>query len=297
MKTIHALIFLLLALPVSVTAAGPLIAGHSREDGAAIGMLVLPNTATRRIVYNAKVRKAGPPTVEITHNTGTTLNPVTEKIKIPAWEFTESQQRTFGFDPAEVAKAKARAKDADATKAAYQSRIAEGAESTQKARRQREEGVALAAVAREQIAAENRETERREAPARQRLAALLQDESAWRKDPALKRLHDLNLIIGKAVETLREIEDRERTRALLTATPADRLAAATIVAEHPGRFDAESFSAFSSETKRQIEMFAPEKMPEMPHTGQLGAWEAERDRIRFALILKYAEEIRQQDHR
>jgi len=296
MKTLHALLFLLLALPVSVTAAGPLIAGHSRDGGAAIGMLVLPNTATRRIVYNAKVRKAGPATVEITHNTGTTLNPVTEKIKIPAWEFTEAQQRTFGFDPAEVAKAKARAKDADATKAAYQSRIAEDRESTQKARRQREQDVALTAVAREQIAAENRETERREAPARERLAALLQDESAWRKDPALKRLHDLNLIIGKAVETLREIEDRERTRALLMATPADRLAAATIAA-HPGRFDAASFAAFSSETKRQIEMFAPEKMPEMPHTGQLGAWEAERDRIRVALILKYAEEIRQQDRR
>lgn len=253
-----------------------------RAEPPAKPVAVLP--VGSRVFLDATVRRLDAFTARITHATGTAT--------VPAWELSDAQQRNFGFDPAAIAtevarRAAIKQAAADALRRAEEERMA----AAEKARKQKEEDEA----SNERIAAANREVERRDAAvhnaARAKLGALLHDETAWRKDGILKRLHDLNLLIAKAVENLRVMEERQRSRAVLMASPGDQLAAAAL-AGHQGRFSAAEFSVFSPETKRQIETFVPEKLPEMPHTGPLGAWEIERDRIESGVLQQFANEIR-----
>lgn len=260
MKTLLALLFLVLPALRAEPPAKPAV------------LLVVGAQMFR----DATVRKLDAFTARITHANGTAT--------LPAWEFSEAQQRSFGFDPAAVAAEVARR---EAVRQA-------AAEAERRARQDYLLGVEKKIQAREELArmeAAKMEEARLDAEAlvaaKKKLDVLLDNEAARTKDGTLKRLHDLNRLIVRE----KNLRARDGGSALLMASPGDQLAAAGLTEyfQKKGRMSASEFSVLDPSTKRQILQFVPEMMP---RTGQLGAWEDERDQIKSRLLVLLAEEER-----
>lgn len=234
-------------------------------------------SVNKRVFLDATVRRLDAFTARITHSNGAAT--------VPAWEFSEAQQKSFGFDPAVTAAEHARR--VEEVRAAAEAKVdAERLEAARVAAMAAEERVRIERAEKEtraRIAAENAVKEDRHT-AGAMLNEALKNPAIWQRSDSLKRLHELVAVVVPAYE--------RRSRDLMMAAPGDALAASGWQKAYEQRdckpYTASEFSVLSQEGKRQIAIFVPELLP----GSKLGDLRKEMDELWEKMVAQFTNEVR-----